>query len=135
MQCVLHRDIKSSNMMLDTEFNAYLGDFGLARMVDHRKLQKMTLLAGTLGYMALDMQYSGRATKESDVYAFGILVLEVMCRKPLLDLDAIDSWKFVLVDFVWHVHKSRNLASVADLMAAIGTFCNEQSKVGCLNFI
>lgn len=113
-QCVLHRDVKSSNVMLDEEFNACLGDFGLARMVDHRKLEKTTLLAGTLGYMAPDMQYTGRATKESDVYAFGILVLEVMCGKPPLDLDAVDPRQFVLLDFVWHAQEKGNLASVAD---------------------
>ena len=47
--CVLHRDIKSSNIMLDSNFNAKLGDFGLARLVDHDKASQVTDLAGTKG--------------------------------------------------------------------------------------
>ncbi|CAN6700057.1 unnamed protein product [Malus baccata var. baccata] len=70
-QCVLHRDIKSSNLMLDSNFNAKLGDFGLARLVDHGKEPKTTALAGTMGYMAPEYIITGKASKESDVYSFG----------------------------------------------------------------
>lgn len=56
---MLHRDIQSSNVMLDADFNAYLGDLiGFARLVDHHKMQKTTMLAGTLGYMAREMHYT-----------------------------------------------------------------------------
>ncbi|KAG0582655.1 hypothetical protein KC19_3G075600 [Ceratodon purpureus] len=115
MQCVLHRDIKSSNVMLDTDFNPYLGDFGLARLIDHHKLEKTTLLAGTLGYMAPEMHYTGRATKETDVYAFGILVLEVVCgRRPLARQVSVDPDDVVLLDIVWRAHEVGNILQVAD---------------------
>lgn len=111
VQCILHRDIKSSNVMLDENFNAHLGDFGLARLVDHHKVEKTTLLAGTLGYMAPEMTYTGRATKETDVYAFGILLLEVVCgRRPL----AVQEQDSVLLDCVWRAHEAGSLLSVAD---------------------
>jgi serine/threonine protein kinase len=114
VQCVLHRDIKTSNVMLDAEFNACLGDFGLARLIDHNKLQRTTVLAGTLGYMAPEMIQTGRATKETDAYAFGIMVLEVVCgRRPLDMEDAADS---VLLDRVWHAHEAGNISQVADPM-------------------
>ncbi|KHN33573.1 L-type lectin-domain containing receptor kinase IX.1 [Glycine soja] len=69
-QCVLHRDIKSSNAMLDSSFNAKLGDFGLAGLVDHDKGPQTTVLAGTMGYIAPEYCTTGKARKESDIIQF-----------------------------------------------------------------
>lgn len=68
---MLNRDIKSSNVLLDGDGNTYLRDFGLARVIDHQKMEKTTVMAGTLGYMPPKMLpkmlHTGKATKESDV--------------------------------------------------------------------
>lgn len=118
VQCVLHRDIKSSNVMLDANFNAVLGDFGLARLVDHQKLQKTTMPAGTLGYMAPEIHYTGKATKEAGMYAFGVLVLEVVCgRRPFMNTqvaDVEDSGDFLLLDRVWRAHEAGNISKMVD---------------------
>ncbi|KAJ7968335.1 Lectin receptor kinase, partial [Quillaja saponaria] len=74
-RCVLHRDIKSSNIMLDSSFNPKLGDFGLARLVDHGKGSQTTVLAGTMGYMAPECFITGKSSKESDIFSFGIVAL------------------------------------------------------------
>ncbi|KAE8675656.1 hypothetical protein F3Y22_tig00111650pilonHSYRG00257 [Hibiscus syriacus] len=67
-QRVAHRDIKSSNVMLASSFNVKLGDFGLAKLMDHKLGPKTTGLAGTLGYLAPEYISTDRASKESDVY-------------------------------------------------------------------
>ncbi|CAM8888735.1 unnamed protein product [Rhodiola kirilowii] len=85
-QCVVHRDIKSSNIMLDSNFNVKVGDFGLARLMDHELGPQTTGLAGTIGYMAPEYINTGRASKESDVFSFGIVALEIATGQRAVDM-------------------------------------------------
>lgn len=112
-QCVLHRDVKSSNVMLDSNFNAKLGDFGLARLVDHGKEIETTLLAGTMGYMAPEYVMTGRASKETDVYSFGIVALEIASgRKPINPRGK--QGEVLLVEFVWELYGQGKVLEAAD---------------------
>lgn len=80
---VLHRDIKSSNVLLDKDMNARLGDFGLATMHHHEQIGQTSQVIGTVGFMAPELVHTGRASTQSDVFSFGMLVLEVVCgRRP-----------------------------------------------------
>ncbi|CAI8605963.1 unnamed protein product [Vicia faba] len=76
-QCVLHRDIKSANVLLDTDFSTKLGDFGMAKLVDPVLRTQRTGVVGTYGYLAPEYINGGRASKESDMYSFGIVALEL----------------------------------------------------------
>jgi serine/threonine protein kinase len=69
-KCVIHRDIKSSNIMLHSNFNTKLGDFGLARLMDHEKAPETTIVAGTRGYLAPEYMDTGKARKGSDIFIF-----------------------------------------------------------------
>ncbi|KAL3614435.1 hypothetical protein CASFOL_042509 [Castilleja foliolosa] len=114
-RCVVHRDIKSSNIMLDSNFNAKLGDFGLARLVDHEKGSQTTILAGTMGYMAPECVITGRASKETDVYSFGIVLLEIACgRKPIELKYRENKNQVVLVEWVWSLYGMGKLLEAAD---------------------
>ncbi|XP_038681019.1 L-type lectin-domain containing receptor kinase IX.1-like [Tripterygium wilfordii] len=110
--CVLHRDIKSSNIMLDSDFNAKLGDFGLARLVDHAKGCQTTMPAGTMGYMAPEYIMSGKASKATDVYSFGVVALEIASGRKAA--DARNAEEIRLVEWVWELHGTGNVLEAAD---------------------
>ncbi|KAF2296543.1 hypothetical protein GH714_040576 [Hevea brasiliensis] len=112
-QCVLHRDIKSSNIMLDSNFNAKLGDFGLARLVDHAKGFQTTVLAGTMGYMAPECFTSGKASKESDIYGFGVVALEIACGRRAVE-PLLEEGQTRIVEWVWELYGIGKLLEAAD---------------------
>ncbi|CAJ2636323.1 unnamed protein product [Trifolium pratense] len=101
-RCVVHRDIKSSNVMLDSSFNVKLGDFGLAKLMDHELGPQTTGLAGTFGYLAPEYVSTGRASKESDVYSFGIVVLEITTGKKATEvMKEKDGGEKGMIEWVW----------------------------------
>ncbi|KAL6847463.1 hypothetical protein ACP4OV_023316 [Aristida adscensionis] len=81
-QCVVHGDIKPANVMLDASYTAKLGDFGLARLMDHGADSRTTqIVAGTVGYIDPEFLNDRRRGAESDVYSFGVLLLEIACGR------------------------------------------------------
>ncbi|KAK8613553.1 hypothetical protein V6N13_101312 [Hibiscus sabdariffa] len=111
--CIIHRDIKASNIMLDSGFNAKLGNFGLARLVDHAKGSQTTHLAGTMGYMAPECVLSGKASKEADVYSFGVVALEIACSRRSIEPTYEES-RASLVAWVWDLFGNRQMLDAAD---------------------
>ncbi|XP_010536654.1 PREDICTED: L-type lectin-domain containing receptor kinase V.4-like [Tarenaya hassleriana] len=85
VQVIIHRDIKPENVLIDLEWNARLGDFGLAKLYEQGYDPQTTYVAGTFGYMAPELVITGKATTGTDVYAFGLFMLEVACgRRPIM---------------------------------------------------
>ncbi|KAL7613502.1 hypothetical protein Lser_V15G06928 [Lactuca serriola] len=112
-QCVVHRDIKSSNIMLDSSYNAKLGDFGLARFVDHDLGSQTTVIAGTMGYLAPECLMTGKASRESDVYSFGVVALEIACGRKPIDTK-VEPSKQRLVEWIWSLYGEGKLFEGVD---------------------
>ncbi|GAU37516.1 hypothetical protein TSUD_21210 [Trifolium subterraneum] len=113
---VLHRDVKASNIMLDVDYIAKLGDFGLARTIQKRNETHHSTkeIAGTPGYMAPETFLTGRATVETDVYAFGVLILEVVCGRTPENVYAQDDYKNSIVYWVWELYGKGEIVSAVD---------------------
>ncbi|KAK3140852.1 hypothetical protein QOZ80_5AG0406700 [Eleusine coracana subsp. coracana] len=117
---VIHRDVKSSNVMLDEAYRARLGDFGLARQADHGASPDATAAAGTMGYLAPEYLLTGRATEATDVFSFGALVLEVTCgRRPIIDTSTTTTTTEArrcnnLVEWVWGLHGEGRVLEAVD---------------------
>nr|AKV93699.1 clade XVI lectin receptor kinase [Nicotiana benthamiana] len=112
-QKVVHRDLKASNIMLDTNFNARLGDFGLARALDHEKTSyaESEGVLGTMGYIAPECFHTGKATQHSDVYAFGAVLLELVCgQRPGTKVNGFQ----LFADWVWYLHRDGRILETVD---------------------
>lgn len=110
---VIHRDVKASNVLLDADFNGRLGDFGLAKLHEHGENPSTTRVVGTLGYLAPELTRTGKATASSDVFAFGALVLEVVCGRRPIEPKALPE-ELVLVDWVWEKWSEKRWPDVVD---------------------
>ena len=132
-QKVLHCDLKASNILLDSDYNARLGDFGLARALDNERNSYAELglagVPGTMGYVAPECFHTGRATPESDVYGFGAVVLEVVCsRSPGISINHHQRL-YSLVDWVWMLHREGSIEEAVDERLGTDYVVDEAKKL------
>ncbi|XP_002520512.2 L-type lectin-domain containing receptor kinase SIT2 [Ricinus communis] len=112
-QVVLHRDVKASNVLLDANFNARLGDFGLAKFYDHGTNPQTTCVVGTVGYLAPELIKTGKPTTSSDVFAFGNFMLEIACGRKPFEPKCLPE-ETILADWVLECWKRGDILSSSD---------------------
>ncbi|RCV08042.1 hypothetical protein SETIT_1G294400v2 [Setaria italica] len=126
-QTVIHRDIKPSNIMLDSSYHARLGDFGLARALESDKTSYTDKIGvpGTLGYIAPECFHTGRATRESDVFGFGAVILEVICGRRISCCNPAGCSQ--LLEWVWKLHGAGRVLEAVDPRLA-GEYDEEEAE-------
>ncbi|MCI13596.1 lectin-domain containing receptor kinase A4.2 [Trifolium medium] len=103
--------------MLDSSFNVKLGDFGLAKLMDHEIGPQTTVVAGTLGYLAPEYISTGKASKESDVYSFGVVALEITTGRKAVEVMRDKDGEKGLIEWVWdHYGKGELFMAMDDYL-------------------
>ncbi|KAM2046896.1 hypothetical protein ACFX1T_005630 [Malus domestica] len=113
-QQVIHRDIKTGNVLLDGNLNARLSDFGLAKLMDHDKSPVSTLTAATMGYLVPEYLQYGKATEKTDGFSYGVVILEVACGRRPIEKEPGSEKAVNLVDWVWGLHSEGMIIEEAD---------------------
>ncbi|KAH0895282.1 hypothetical protein HID58_057711 [Brassica napus] len=110
---IVHRDVKASNILLDSNLVPKVSDFGLAKLYDDKKTHISTKVAGTVGYLAPEYAMRGHLTEKTDVYAFGIVVLELVSGRGNAD-ESLEGEKRYLLEWAWNLHEKSHEVELID---------------------
>ncbi|CAM0907049.1 unnamed protein product [Alopecurus aequalis] len=115
---IIHRDVKAANVLLDDCHEAVVGDFGLAKLLDHGDSHVTTAVRGTVGHIAPEYLSTGQSSEKTDVFGFGVLLLELVTGQRALEVgkgSGINlSHKGVMLDWVRKVHEEKMFDLLVD---------------------
>ncbi|KAF8093091.1 hypothetical protein N665_0390s0001 [Sinapis alba] len=110
---IVHRDVKASNILLDSKLLPKVSDFGLAKLYDDTITHISTRVAGTIGYLAPEYAMRGILTEKTDVYAFGIVALELVSGRKNSDVNLGNEKKYLL-EWAWNLHDNSREVELID---------------------
>ncbi|XP_014516384.1 BRASSINOSTEROID INSENSITIVE 1-associated receptor kinase 1-like isoform X2 [Vigna radiata var. radiata] len=112
---IIHRDIKAANILLDEDFEAVVGDFGLAKLMDYRNTHVTTAVRGTLGHIPPEYLSTGKSSEKTDVFGYGVMLLEIITGQRAFNLArlAIND-EVMLLEWVKALLKEQKLETLVD---------------------
>ncbi|KAL5808220.1 hypothetical protein ACOSQ3_028911 [Xanthoceras sorbifolium] len=111
---IIHRDVKAANILLDDYCEAVVGDFGLAKLLDHQDSHVTTAVRGTVGHIAPEYLSTGQSSEKTDVFGFGILLLELITGQRALEFGKAANQKGAMLDWVKKIHQEKKLEVLVD---------------------
>ncbi|KAM3209311.1 hypothetical protein ACQJBY_063786 [Aegilops geniculata] len=111
---IIHRDVKAANVLLDDCCEAIVGDFGLAKLLDHQDSHVTTAVRGTVGHIAPEYLSTGQSSEKTDVFGFGILLLELITGQTALEFGKASNQKGAMLDWVKKMHQEKKLDVLVD---------------------
>ncbi|CAL9759785.1 unnamed protein product [Musa acuminata subsp. burmannicoides] len=111
---IIHRDVKAANILLDDHCEAVVGDFGLAKLLDHRDSHVTTAVRGTVGHIAPEYLSTGQSSEKTDVFGFGILLLELITGLGAVEFGKAANQKGAMLDRVRKIHQEKKLDMLVD---------------------
>ncbi|CAH9119639.1 unnamed protein product [Cuscuta europaea] len=111
---IIHRDVKAANILLDDYCEAVVGDFGLAKLLDHCDTHVTTAVRGTVGHIAPEYLSTGQSSEKTDVFGFGILLLELITGQRALEFGKAANQKGAMLDWVKKIHLEKKVDIMVD---------------------
>ncbi|KAM4125731.1 hypothetical protein ACB094_01G332700 [Castanea mollissima] len=111
---IIHRDVKAANVLLDDYYEAVVGDFGLAKLLDHADSHVTTAVRGTVGHIAPEYLSTGQSSEKTDVFGFGILLLELITGMRAFEFGKTVNQKGAMLEWVKRIQQEKKVEVLVD---------------------